>query len=295
MPSSRNKTLSVSDLDLKSFSHFLRLPDEIKNITTLQNKIYLENSIIALKKLPSESVDLIIADPPYFNLRKNFGAGNVNLSKNEYYNWNLAWIEQSSRILKPTGSLYLCIDWPSSCLFQNILEKYLIIQNRITWKRDKGRGSKSNWKNNMEDIWFATKSPEYTFNLDAVKEKRAVKAPYIDSLGRPKDWFEENGQKFRYTHPSNIWTDLIVPFWSMPENTEHPTQKPEKLIERLIMASSNTGDIILDPFLGSGTTAAVAKKLNRKYIGFEIDKKFYILSHKRLQLTVNKDLKSVAD
>jgi len=281
MKSPRNKTLTVSNTELKSFSHFLRLPHKITNITPILNNIYLENSLLALKKLPAESVDLIIADPPY-NIGKNFGQGKISMKKDEYYNWNLAWIEEAHRVLKSTGSIYICIDWQSSCMFQNILEKYFIVQNRITWKRDKGRGSKSNWKNNMEDIWFATKSDEYTFNLDAVKEKREVKAPYIDSEGNPKDWFEENGQKYRLTHPSNIWTDLIVPFWSMPENTEHPTQKPEKLIEKLILASSNNDNLILDPFLGSGTTAVVAKKLKRSYLGFELDKKFYILSHKRL-------------
>jgi len=134
----------------------------------------------------------------------------------------------------------------------------------------------------MEDIWFATKSDSYTFNIDKVKVKKTVIAPYVDASGKPKDWVEENGEKFRYTHPSNIWTDLVVPFWSMPENTEHPTQKPEKLIERIILASSNKNDLVFDPFMGSGTTAVVAKKLNRKFLGFEIEKKFYVLANKRL-------------
>jgi len=134
----------------------------------------------------------------------------------------------------------------------------------------------------MEDIWFATKSDEYTFNLDQVKIKKFVIAPYVDQSGKPKDWQEVDGKKFRFTHPSNIWTDLVIPFWSMPENTEHPTQKPEKLIGRIILASSNENDLVFDPFMGSGTTAVVAKKLGRKYLGFEIEKKYYLLAKKRL-------------
>lgn len=165
---------------------------------------------------------------------------------------------------------------------QVILEKKLEIKNRITWKREKGRGAARNWKNNMEDIWFAVAGRDYTFNLEAVKERKKVIAPYRDKEGKPKDWQSDEAGNFRMTHPSNIWNDLVVPFWSMSENTPHPTQKPEKLIERLILASSNPGDMVFDPFMGSGTTAVVAKKLNRAYIGFESDELFYKLLHKRL-------------
>ncbi|MEX2285516.1 MAG: site-specific DNA-methyltransferase, partial [Planctomycetaceae bacterium] len=87
---------------------------------------------------------------------------------------------------------------------------------------------------------------------------------------------------FRLTHPSNLWTDISVPFWSMPENTDHPTQKPEKLIAKLILASSNCGDVVLDPFLGSGTTSVVAKKLGRKFVGIEVDEFYCCLAEKRL-------------
>ena len=88
----------------------------------------------------------------------------------------------------------------------------------------------------------------------------------------------------RYTAPSNIWTDITIPFWSMPENTEHPTQKPEKLIAKLILASSNKGDMVFDPFVGSGTTAVVAKKLGRHYLGIERERKYVALTMKRLKI-----------
>ena len=135
----------------------------------------------------------------------------------------------------------------------------------------------------MEDIWFATNSDKYTFNLNAVKIRRKVLAPYrVD--GRPKDWEESEDGNYRDTCPSNFWDDITVPFWSMPENTAHPTQKPEKLIAKIILASSDEGDTVFDPFAGSGTTLTVAKKLNRRYIGIEKEKQYCIWSEYRLQM-----------
>ena len=135
-----------------------------------------------------------------------------------------------------------------------------------------------------EDIWFCTVSDDYVFHADAVKLKRKVIAPYTHEDGRPKDWDREESGDFRLTAPSNLWTDLTVPFWSMPENTDHPTQKPEKLLARIILASSHEGDVILDPFLGSGTTSVVAGKLGRHYTGVEIDHDFACLAEKRLAM-----------
>src|SRR5205807_6643013 len=125
---------------------------------------------------------------------------------------------------------------------------------------------------------------DYTFNGAAVKLRRRVLAPYRNGDGSPKDWTRHDAGGFRDTHPSNIWTDISVPFWSMPENTDHPTQKPEKLIAKLILASSRPGDIVFDPFLGSGTTSVVAKKLNRRFVGVEIDEAYCCLAEKRLAL-----------
>lgn len=169
-------------------------------------------------------------------------------------------------------------------MIYEVLSAHLTIRNRITWEREKGRGAQTNWKNTSEDIWYATKSEQFTFNVDAVKLKRRVIAPYKEN-GTPKDWeYADDGEKYRLTHPSNLWTDISVPFWSMPENTDHPTQKPEKLIAKLILASSNDGDVVLDPFLGSGTTLVVAKKLKRHYVGIELDETYACLAEKRLAL-----------
>ena len=218
--------------------------------------------------LPKESVDLMIVDPPY-NLTKEFH-GNTFAKKREtdYEQYTRRWLDLTAPLLKKNGSVYVCCDWQTSLIIGRILPEYFTVRNRITWQREKGRGAKANWKNSMEDIFFATVSNEYTFNLDAVKVRKKVLAPYKEN-GKPKDWERTEKGNFRNTCPSNFWDDISVPYWSMPENTAHPTQKPEKLIAKLILASSDKDDLVLDPFAGSGTTAVVAKKLGRNYIGIE--------------------------
>jgi site-specific DNA-methyltransferase (adenine-specific) len=109
-----------------------------------------------------------------------------------------------------------------------------------------------------------------------------VVAPYRHASGTPKDWEETDDGNFRVTHPSNIWTDLTVPFWSMPENTDHPTQKPEKLLAKIILSATDEGQTVFDPFAGSGTTMVTAKKLGRHFFGVEIDETYCMLAEKRL-------------
>jgi site-specific DNA-methyltransferase (adenine-specific) len=233
--------------------------------------------------LPKASVALMIIDPPY-NLNKQFNAKAFKkMSVSDYQKWIDEWFTSLLKLLKPNASVYICSDPFSSTAVHLVLDKYMKVRNRITWEREKGRGASKNWKNNAEDIWFATMANDYTFNLDAVKLKRKVLAPYREN-GKPKDWDESKNGNYRLTHPSNIWTDLTVPFWSMPENTDHPTQKPEKLIAKMILASSNENDLILDPFVGSGTTSVVAKKLNRRFVGIEIDEIYACLTEKRLEI-----------
>jgi len=234
-----------------------------------------------LPMLKNGTFDLIFADPPY-NLSKVFGKEKfISSSDKVYETWLDSWVSLCVRLLKPHGSMYICGDWRSSSAIQRVGSRYLQCRNRITWEREKGRGAKSNWKNSSEDIWFFTVSDEYTFNVDAVKQRRRVLAPYKEN-GTAKDWNEETG--FRDTHPSNLWTDLTVPFWSMTENTNHPTQKPEKLLAKIILASTNAGDKILDPFAGSGTTAIVAKKLGRRFVTIDSDEQYCLLTAKRLEL-----------
>lgn len=234
--------------------------------------------------VPDGFANLIIVDPPY-NLRKDFAGTTFSAMRSTAYEDYLrSWLPEVCRKLAPNGSLYLCGDWRCSSSLQRVLEENLTVINRITWQREKGRGASRNWKNGMEDIWFAVKSPkDYYFDVDAVKQKRRVLAPYREN-GIPKDWQDSNEGKYRITYPSNFWDDISIPFWSMPENTDHPTQKPEKLVAKLVLASSRPGDMIFDPFLGSGTTAVVAKKLGRRYLGIEQSLDYCLLSAKRLLL-----------
>lgn len=280
----RNRTLSLSDVKRTHYSQQLLCLTTPAAPSDVLNRIIQQDVAEVLPLLPENFVDLLILDPPY-NLTKDFGAAQFKqVSTATYKAWLEGWLLPLKRTLTPTASLYLCGDWRSSAAIQMVLEEHFILRNRITWEREKGRGAKANWKNTAEDIWFATLSDDYLFNVEAVKLKRRVIAPYRHANGQPKDWETSENGNYRLTHPSNMWTDLTVPFWSMPENTDHPTQKPEKLLARLILASSQPGAVVLDPFLGSGTTAVVAKKLGRQYIGIEIDPTYACLAEKRLAL-----------
>lgn len=259
----------------------VRLLRPVSNLKPLDGRFIGGDLLRVLPHLPASSFDLIIADPPY-NLTKTFGSRVFReRSHADYRAWIQTWLPGLRRLLKPSGSLYVCGDWRCSGLLQEVLEKHFTIQNRITWEREKGRGAKRNWKNASEDIWFCTASPDrFYFDVEAVKLRRRVLAPYRAN-GVPKDWEQTGGGNFRMTHPSNLWTDISVPFWSMPENTDHPTQKPEKLIAKLILASSQPGDWILDPFVGSGTTSVVAKKLGRRCVGVDLEDQYLCLALKR--------------
>lgn len=278
-----NRTLSLNPKEQKEFSKRLITINEKATITQITNKTINQDLFTVLDLLPDNFVDLLFIDPPY-NLTKTFNTSTFKeMRSQEYLVWIDSWLSKLVRLLKKNASVYICADYRSTSAIQQVGERYFKVRNRIVWEREKGRGAKRNWKNNTEDIWFFTVSDDYTFNLDSVKMKKKVLAPYKIN-GKPKDWEETNYGKYRLTHPSNIWTDITVPFWSMPENTDHPTQKPEKLLAKIILASSNEGDFVFDPFLGSGTTSVVAKKLNRKYLGIELDKTFACLAEKRLSL-----------
>ncbi len=282
--SQKNKTIELSEHDILRLEGKLLSLDCQVNAEQLINRTILGDAIEVIDHLPLHFVDLLFVDPPY-NMNKVFGKSTFKrMGSKDYENWLRSWLSKIVDTLKPTASIYVCGDWRSSSALFRALSDHFKIRNRITWEREKGRGAKANWKNASEDIWFATVGENYYFDVEAVKLKKKVIAPYRDSAGKPKDWSEEENGNFRLTHPSNLWTDLSVPFWSMPENTCHPTQKPEKLVAKAILASSKEGDVILDPFLGSGTTSVVAKKMGRQYLGIEVDKYYACLAEKRLEM-----------
>ncbi|MGB9616019.1 MAG: DNA-methyltransferase [Desulfomonilaceae bacterium] len=280
----RNRTITLSKAETVLYRKNLLTLKAPCQVQEIENRTIHQNLFEILDWLPSAFVDLLFIDPPY-NLTKSFNSTTFReRSIDEYREWFETWFPKLLRALKPSASIYICGDWRSSSAIHLIAEKYLVVRNRITWEREKGRGARNNWKNCSEDIWFCTVSNDYFFDVDAVKIKRRVVAPYRDVDGQPKDWNPTVGGNFRLTHPSNVWTDITVPFWSMPENTDHPTQKPEKLLAKIILASSRPNDLIFDPFLGSGTTSVVAKKLQRRYVGVELDLMYCCLAEKRLDM-----------
>lgn len=256
-------------------------PDELTGDLP-RDRIICGDMFDACRMIPEGCADLMIIDPPY-NLSKDYNGRNfAKMKPPEYEEYTRKWLDATRHILRDGGTVYVCCDWESSLIIGRTLGEYYRVRNRITWQREKGRGARTNWKNSMEDIWFATNGEGYTFNVEAVKLRRRVIAPYRED-GRPKDWIETPEGNYRDTHPSNFWDDITVPFWSMAENTAHPAQKPEKLIARLILASSEPGDLVFDPFAGSGTSCVTAKKLDRHYIGIEKEERYCVWAQQRLE------------
>lgn len=278
----RNRTLTVSEEEIPALEKCILGADDIKG--RMADDVVINADLMdCIDDIPDEYFNLIIIDPPY-NLDKNFhGKKFAKMQPEAYEDYLRSWFYKVCDKLVPNGTLYMCGDWKCSSSMQRVIEERLTIVNRITWQREKGRGAKTNWKNAMEDIWFAVKNPkDYYFDVESVKMKRKVIAPYrVD--GNPKDWEATEAGNFRITYPSNFWDDISIPFWSMPENTDHPTQKPEKLYAKLVLASSKPGDRVFDPFLGSGTAAVVARKLGRKYCGVEVNREYCRWAVKRLR------------
>lgn len=253
-------------------------------------------------QIPDEYTDLILIDPPY-NLTKKYGENTFKAMSDEaYFDYMMNVLSKCLRVLKKTGTMYVCGDWKTSYIQHKVLEflenqGQCSIINRITWARDKGRGSEKNWKNNIEDIYMVVKDKNnYTFNIDAVKMKKTVLAPYKDKNGNNKDWQDDGDGAYRMTCPSNIWFDITVPFWSMAENTDHPTQKPEKLYAKLILASSNEGDVVYEPFAGVFTGCVTAEKLGRAWVGVEREEEYCLLGQKRLIMAeMNKNIQGFED
>lgn len=183
----RNRTLIVHEDEKKAL---MSQTVSLKSPCTpeeLDGKLIHQDLFTCVDLLPDQFIDLLIIDPPY-NLNKKFGNSKFSKTSSESYeDWLDSWITKLKRCLKRTASLYVCCDWQSSKSVQAVLEKHFIVRNRITWEREKGRGATSNWKNCSEDIWFCTVSNDYFFDVEAVKLKRKVIAPYRHSSGEPKD------------------------------------------------------------------------------------------------------------
>ncbi|MBC6440720.1 MAG: site-specific DNA-methyltransferase [Rhodospirillales bacterium] len=278
----RNRTITLNKDDRKHLRK--RLKSSAKAQENYVDVTILGDCLEVAPYIAKNSVDMLFLDPPY-NLNKRFGDRSFTKGPvKQYTEWLGGILDALLPAVKPNGTVYICSDWYTSTSVFVAASERLNVINRITWEREKGRGAKNNWKNSCEDIWFCVTGKDYTFNIDQVKVRRKVIAPYRNGNGTPKDWQENDDGNYRDTHPSNLWADITIPFWSMPENTDHPTQKSEKLIAKLMLASTNPEDLVLDPFLGSGTTSVVAKKLGRHFIGVELEEEYALLAEKRLEI-----------
>ncbi len=227
-----------------------------------------DDAISHMKKIASNSIDLIIADPPY-NLGKDYGNDSDTKIFEDYINFSKEWTTEANRILKPTGTLYVFMGFRFISYLYQILEKEqkLNFNNWICWHYTQGIGKKKGFSPRHDDILMFTKSKNFTFNLDDVK----IPQKFYRSINN-----------MRGANPGDVWEFSHVHYCN--ENRQnHPTQKPEGLIERLILASSNVNDNILDPFSGSGTTLRVAQQLKRNCIGIEINEMYVEQTKLRLQ------------
>lgn len=235
--------------------------------------IYNEDCLEGMKRLPDESVDLIIADPPYGIAYKEWDR------IEDFLEFTEDWVRESFRLLKNTGSFYSFMGWTNVAEFKLLLDKYGKIRNWITWHRTKGRGSSTNYKSMKEEILYYTKTSKFIWNEQKMLKKHIF--PYVKD-GKPRGWFtNEEGIKCRWTGLGNVWF-YTVPFWKMSKCAGHPSQKPELMMERIILSSSDKDDTVIAPFIGSGTTAVACKKLGRHYMGFEIDRDYCEIANKRL-------------
>lgn len=287
----------INDIEWKKLKtlDFATLFTDLKNIESVNNEYsmaILGDSISILKKMKSKTIDLIFADAPY-NIGKNFGNNNDKWdSVDLYIDWCKKWIDECMRILKDNGTMYLMTATQHMpYLDVYISEKYNIL-SRIVWSYDSsGVQSKKIFGSLYEPILMVNKNKKakYTFNYEdiLVEAKTGSQRKLIDYRKVPPQPY--NTKKL----PGNVWNFNRVRF-KMEEYENHPTQKPELLLERIIKASSNLGDIILDPFAGSFTTTAVASRLGRYSIGIDLNDEYFEIGIRRTGIaTEYKDKKLV--
>ncbi len=234
------------------------------------NYLICNDAIDEMAKLPDACIDLLIADPPY-NLGKDYGNNTDSKSWQDYEAFTNSWLTQAVRILKPTGTIYVFMGVRFIArLYLNMEQDFKLQFNGwITWHYTQGMGRKIGFSPRHEDILCFTKSKNFTFNLDDIRV--------------PQKYYRERNNMVG-ANPGDVWEFSHVHYCSV-ERQNHPTQKPEALMERIIRASSNEGDLVLDPFVGSGTTCRVADVLKRRWLGIDINPEYIAMSQARLGLT----------
>jgi DNA modification methylase len=228
--------------------------------------------LVAMKTLKDESVDLIVTDPPY-NLNKNYGNESDNRTHDEYLSFTRKWLQEAKRVLKPNGTIYVFMGVRYISYVYAILEKELGFQfnSWITWFYTQGIGKTKGFSPRHDDILMFTKSKDFKFNLDNVR----VPQKYYRSVNN-----------MRGANPGNVWEFSHI-HYCQANRQKHPTQKPEALYERMILASSDVGDLVLDPFAGSGTALRVCQQTERSGIGIEINPDYVRIAKDRLSQPFN--------
>jgi site-specific DNA-methyltransferase (adenine-specific) len=230
-------------------------------------EIVTGDALVELEKLKTGTVDLVIADPPY-NLGKDYGNNHDIQGFDDYLSFSRKWLKQAHRILKPTGTLYVFMGFRFISYLYDILDRELrmFFNTWIVWHYTQGMGKTRGFSPRHDDILMFTRSKEFKFNLDSVRV--------------PQKFFRDRNN-MRGANPGDVWEFSHVHYCN-GNRQDHPTQKPEGLIERMVLASSDEGDLVVDPFSGSGTTLRVCQQLNRRAIGIEINPDYVARTKDRL-------------
>lgn len=234
-------------------------------------EILCGNALDLFKEIPTGSVNLIVADPPY-NLGKDYGNNHDLKGFEEYLEFTRNWTSEAKRVLSD-GTMYVFMGVRFISYLYDILDRQqkLFFNSWIIWHYTQGLGKTKGFSPRHDDVLMFNKSNNFKFNLDDVRV--------------PQKYYRARNN-MRGANPGDVWKFSHV-HYSNPNRQDHPTQKPEGLIERMILASSNEGDIVLDPFSGSGTTLRVCQQLKRNGIGFELNPDYVEMTKNRLSKPFN--------
>ena len=258
------KGLSISDLN--RYLPAVQTADDIRMTSDdMREGIFLADGLTGLSKLPDQSIDIVIADPPEDPWRQPQDRGS-QYTLQEFYKWNEDWLKEARRVLKVTGSLYLLCGWKYSGMYHSLLTNIFIVQTRITWQNRKAKDQSrhSAWRNQIGDIWFATKSDEFLFGQESVKTGNTLR--------------KDRSSKF-----SNFWNDIV----QIGDNSDLDSeqQKPKALINRILDASTFKLNYVVDPFMRSGEIGVISKLRGRRFIGFDTDQDSLLLAMKQIDQT----------
>jgi len=249
-------------------------------MTDWVDQVFCEDALEGMARIPDGAIDLILTDPPY-NLGKDYGNASDQQSVDDYLAWTERWIDIALPKLKPNGSLYIFLTWRFAPEIFVMLKKRLTMMNEIIWDRrvPSMGGSTRSFSSVHDTIGFFVKRKDYYFDLDAVRipYDAATKKARSRSIFIGAKWLEVG------YNPKDLWSVSRL-HREHAERVDHPTQKPLEIIERMLKASCPAGGVVLDPFMGSGTTALAARRLGRHFVGFELNRDYCEIIQQRLAM-----------